>query len=192
MKITEFDITLTEEKILSMLDILEGKEEEVANRLQTVLPVAYEALEPVALLEFESEALYVILSVGQGITDLANSLLEEGNYVGGLLADTIANAYLFEMDEVLGDTIVSLCKEKGKGIATRMEAPTNIPIFMQKKILEVTDATNQAGITIKDSMMFEPIKTMGQIYLLNEDTSHYQNCHTCEGCSNLTCPSRKN
>lgn len=191
MKITEFDIILSEENILSMLDVMEGKEEEIAKRLRDILPKAYEKIHPVALLEFQGEALYALQTVGSEITVWAERLLKEGNYIGGLLADTIANAYIFAMDEALGDTVVSLCKEKGKGIATRMEAPANMPIFMQKKILEITDAQKEAGVTIKDSMMFDPVKTMGQIYLLNEDTSVYQNCHTCEGCGNLTCPSRK-
>ncbi len=191
MKITEFDITLSEETILSMLDIMEGKEEEIVKRLREILPTAYEKLRPVALLEVQGEALYALQTVGKNITEWADSLLSEGNYIGGLLADAIANAYIFAMDEVLGDTIVALCKERGRGITTRMEAPANMPIFMQKKILEITDAEKEAGVTIKDSMMFDPIKTMGQIYLLNEDTTTYQNCHTCEGCGNLNCPSRK-
>ena len=191
MKITEFDITLSEETILSMLDVMEGKEEEIAKRVREILPKAYEKLHPVALFSFQGEALYALQTVGSEITEWADHLLKEGNYIGGLLADTIANAYIFAMDEALGDTVVALCKERGKGITTRMEAPANMPIFMQQKILEITDAKKEAGVTIKDSMMFEPVKTMGQIYLLNEDTSVYQNCHTCEGCGNLTCPSRK-
>ena len=191
MKITEFDITLSEETILSMLDVMEGKEEEIAKRVREILPYAYEKLHPVALFAFQGEALYALQTVGSEITAWADSLLKEGNYIGGLLADTIANAYIFAMDEALGDTVVSLCKERGKGITTRMEAPANMPIFMQKKILEITEAEKEASVTIKDSMMFDPVKTMGQIYLLNEDTTTYQNCHTCEGCGNLTCPSRK-
>lgn len=191
MKITEFDITLSEETILSMLDVMEGKEEEIAKRVREILPYAYGKLHPVALFAFQGEALYALQTVGSEITAWADSLLKEGNYIGGLLADTIANAYIFAMDEALGDTVVSLCKERGKGITTRMEAPANMPIFMQKKILEITEAGKEAGVTIKDSMMFDPVKTMGQIYLLNEDTTTYQNCHTCEGCGNLTCPSRK-
>ena len=191
MKITEFDITLSEETICSMLDIMEGKEEEILRRLREVLPEAYEKLSPIALLEIEGEALYAVLSVGGEITAWANELLGQGEYVKSLLADTIANAYLFAMDETLGDTVVAMCREKGKGIAARLEAPRDMPLFMQKKILEVTDAEKEAGVTIKDSMMLEPIKTMGQVYLLNDDVSSYKNCHTCEGCSNVTCPSRR-
>lgn len=191
MKITEFDIQLEEDHILSMLDIMEGKEEEIRKRLRDILPEAYTHLHPVAIFAFEGEALYGLQTVGSEITDWANQLLEEGEYVKGLLADTIANAYLFAMDEALSDQVVALCKERGKGIATRLEAPKNVPIFMQKKILEVTDGTNQAGITINDSMMLHPIKTMGQVYLLNDDTETYQNCHTCEGCKAENCPSRK-
>lgn len=191
MKITEFDIILSDETILNMLEIEEGREEDVRKRLHEILPEAYEKLQPVALLTFGETALYAVLTVGEEISVWSRQLFDQGNYLGGLLADTIANAYLWAMDDALGDTVVSLCKERGKGIASRLEAGNQMPIFMQKKILEVTDAKEQAGVTIKDSMMLEPIKTMGQIYLLNDDTSVYQNCHTCEGCGHLDCPSRK-
>lgn len=191
MKITEFDITLSEDSILEMLDIMEGKEDEIKKRLQQAMPEIYEHLQPVALYEFEGEALYALLSVGGEITRWANELLAQGEYVKSLLADTAANAYLFAMDEQLGDTVISMCKERGRGIASRLEAPKNMPMFMQKKILEVTKAEELAGVKITDSMMLDPVKTMGQVYLLSDDTTSYQNCHTCEGCGNVDCPSRK-
>lgn len=191
MKITEFDIRLSEEKILSMLDIMEGKEEEIAKRLHEALPEIMEHFRPTALYEIAREALYVLLTLGGEITRWSNELLEKGEYVKSLLADTAANAYLFAMDESMSDTIRNVCIEHKKGIAARLEAPENMPIFMQKKILEVTDAEKLAGVTITQGMMYDPVKTMGQVYLLSDDTSVFQNCHTCEGCSNLTCPSRK-
>lgn len=191
MKITEFDITLSEDSILEMLDIMEGKEDEIKKRLQQAMPEICEHLQPVALYEFEGEALYALLSVGGEITRWANELLAQGEYVKSLLADTAANAYLFAMDEQLGDTVVSMCKERGRGIASRLEAPKNMPMFMQKKILEVTKAEELAGVKINESMMLDPVKTMGQVYLLSDDIMSYQNCHTCEGCGNVDCPSRK-
>lgn len=191
MKITEFDITLSEDSILEMLDIMEGKEDEIKKRLQQAMPEIYEHLHPVALYEFEGEALYALLSVGGEITRWANELLAQGEYVKSLLADTVANAYLFAMDEQLGDTVVSMCKGRGRGIASRLEAPKNMPMFMQKKILEVTKAEELAGVKITENMMLDPVKTMGQVYLLSDDTTSYQNCHTCEGCGNVDCPSRK-
>lgn len=191
MKITEFDITLSEDKVLSMLDIVEGKEDEIKKRLHQALPEIYEYLHPVALFAFEGEALYALLTVGGEVTQWANDLLTQGEYVKSLLADTVANAYLFAMDEVLGDTVVSMCKERGRGIASRLEAPKNMPMFMQEKILEVTKAEELAGVTITETMMLDPVKTMGQVYLLSGDTTTYQNCHTCEGCGNVDCPSRK-
>lgn len=191
MKITEFDIRLSEEKILSMLDIMEGKEEEITRRLHEALPEIIEHFRPAALYEFEGEALYVLLTLGGEITRWANELLEQGEYVKSLLADTAANAYLFAMDESMSETIRTVCLEHKKGIASRLEAPKNIPLFMQKKILEVTDAQELAGVSVTQGMMYDPVKTMGQVYLLSDDTSVFQNCHTCEGCSNVTCPSRK-
>ena len=81
-----------------MLDIMEGKEEEILKRLRDVLPEAYEKLSPIALLKMEGEALYAVLSVGGEITAWANELLARGEYVKSLLEGSTLSGRDFLQD----------------------------------------------------------------------------------------------
>lgn len=206
MIIKDFDIRICKENVLNLIDCYEDSEiyEEVMGEYEEMLPVAYEKIKPAALLEFGSveefelgeyggenkEALFCITSVGSGISQWATQLFGEGNYLGGMLADAMADDYLFQMDHLLADTVIRLCKEKKQGVIRRLEAPQDIPMAAQKKALEVTNGEALAGIHIKESYMYDPVKTTCQVYLLDKDSSNFRIEHDCSKCPNLTCKLR--
>lgn len=207
MIIKEFDIKICRENVLNLIDCYESSDiyEEVIEEYEEMLPIAYKKIEPAALLEFGSveefpmkeygngngEALYCITSVGGKISQWATQLFAEGNYLAGMLADAMADDYLFQMDHLLSETVIRLCRERKCGVMRRLEAPQDIPMEAQKKALEVTDGEALAGIHIKESFMYDPVKTTCQVYLLNEETEQFQIEHDCSKCPNLTCKLRK-
>ena len=206
MIIKDFDIRICKESVLNLIDCYEDSDiyDEVMGEYDEMLPEAYEKIEPVALLEFGGveefelaeytgdgrEALFCITSVGGRISRWATQLFAEGNYLGGMLADAMADDYLFQMDHLLSDTVIRLCKEKKRGVIRRMEAPQDIPMAAQKKALEVTGGEALAGIHIKESYMYDPVKTTCQVYLLDQDSDNFRIEHDCSKCPNLTCKLR--
>lgn len=204
-KRTEFNIEISKESVCAFLDV--GKDspmyEEVLEELEEMLPEAYEKIKPVALLEFGDlegylveadgkpvrEALYGVLSIGREMGEWSARLFAEGDYLKGMLADAIADDYLFQMDTQQTETVVRLCREQGKGIAGRAEAPQDIPMSIQKKAYDTTQAEKE-GIGIRESYMFDPVKTVCQVYLLDGNVKRYHPEHDCSRCDNLTCKHR--
>lgn len=207
MVITDFHIQISKENVCRMLHVEKdsGLYEEIIAEFEEMLPIAYEKIRPVVLLEFGDfdeysrmveeegiiEALYGISTVGEEISKWSSRLFAEGNYLAGMLADAMADDYLFQMDEAVSDTVIRLCKERKRGIVRRLEAPADIPMSIQKKAYDVTDAGKIAGIGIKESYMYDPVKTVCQVYILDRDTSRFYAEHDCSRCPNLGCMMRK-
>ena len=97
MKITDFDIRINKENVLRLIDCYADSPvyDEVSADLEEIIPIAYEMLTPVAVLEFgdfskyetrehgtgERKVLFCIESVGEDISRLAATFFDKGNYV---------------------------------------------------------------------------------------------------------------
>lgn len=205
MKITDFDIKISPENVCAFLDADKTGElyEEILEELEEMLPQAYDMIRPAALLEFGSlegysleadgkkikEALFGIYTVGERMSTWSAGYFAEGDYLRGMLADAIADDCLFQMDRKMEQTVISLCRKKGRGIAGRAEAPQDIPMSVQKRAWEVTRASEE-GIGITGSYMYDPVKTVCQVYLLDENTKRYHPEHDCSRCPNVACRRR--
>ncbi|MCI6468275.1 MULTISPECIES: ASKHA domain-containing protein [Faecalicatena] len=206
MIIKEFDIKICKENVLKLIDCHKDSPiyEEVTEEYEEMLPAVYEKMEPVALLAFESveefqiegagneskEALFCITSIGGRISQWITELFTAGDYLGGMLADAMADDYLFQVDHLLSEVVIRLCREKKRGVMRRLEAPQDISMEVQKKALEVTDGENLAGIRIKESYMYDPVKTTCQVYLLDDQIERFHIKHDCSQCPNLSCKLR--
>ena len=184
----ECDIKISIEDVCRFLDIHKKSDsyEELLEELKEMLPMAYEKIEPMALLEFGSldgytveeegrpikEALFGICTVGKRMAEWSTQLFAEGDYMRGMMADAIADNYLFQMDTAMEQTVIDMCRKQGKGIIRRIEAPQDIPMSIQKRAYDATGA-EQEGIGIKPSFMYDPVKTVCQIYLLDDDTAFH-------------------
>ena len=202
MKRTEFNIEISAENVLESLGVTRQSElyEEMQEELSELLPGAYEKIKPVALLEFGTlkehsvmrngrrmtEVLYGLCSIGHEMSSWSTQLFAEGDYVKGMLVDAIADDYLFQMDRKLEGTVIELCKNKKKGIAGRIEAPKDIPMSIQKEAFLAVHAEKE-GISIKESYMYDPVKTLCLIYLLDEKETRFSPGHDCAQCENLAC-----
>ena len=206
MKITEFAITISKQRVCHLIDADQSSEiyEEILEELEEMLPMAYEKIHPVALLgwgdfteyasfveEAEKEALYEIHTIGAGMSEWATALFQEGNYLGGMLADAIADDYLFQMDEQIQKAVIRMCRERKMGIKRRLEAPQDVPMDIQKKAFDVTEAGKNMGIAIKESYMYDPVKTVCQVYVLDSDHTRFCVEHDCTKCQNVTCKLRR-
>ena len=206
MKITEFDIQICKENVLQLIDCYEDSAlyEEVVEEYEEMLASAYEKIEPVALLEFGSiegidvvnkevqttATLFSITSIGRKMSEWATKLFEEGDYLGGMLADAMADDYLFQMDHHIAADVIKLCKEKKCGVQIRLEAPQDISMEVQRRAWEVTKAEQLVNIEIKESFMYDPVKTTCQVYVLNQNAEQFRIEHNCATCANVSCKMR--
>ena len=206
MKITEFNIEICRENVFALIDCYEDSAtyEDVVEEYEEMLPEAYKKIEPIALLEFGDvegfdlsrygegirQALYCVTSVGAQLSQWSTQLFNEGDYLGGMLADAIADDYLFQMDHQLQPYIIAMFREKKCGVSHRLEAPQDIPMEVQKKALEVTGRENSAGIHVLDSCMYDPVKTTCQVYLTADHSDMFRIHHNCASCPNVGCSLR--
>ena len=205
MKRTDFDIRISAENVCASIGADEKSDlyEEIMDELQEMLPAAYEKIRPEALLEFGSlegysvvkegreikEALFCVCTVGKEMVEWSTRLFAEGNCLGGMLVDAMSDDYLFQMDDALQETVVALCREKGFGIAGRAEAPQDVPMSIQKRAYDVTGAEKE-GIGITSGFMYDPVKTVCNLYLLDDNTERFRPEHDCSTCTNYSCKRR--
>ena len=102
----------------------------------------------------------------------------------------MSDDYLFQMDSELENTVIEFCKKHKKGIAGRAEIPKDIPMDVQKLAYDTVHA-EEYGIDIKQSFMYNPVKTLCSIYLLDDNARRFKPEHDCSICDNIMCKKRK-
>lgn len=206
MKITDFDIRINKENVFMLIDCYPDSPvyETVTEEFEEILPEAYKKLSPAAVLEFGNvgeydfteygdnieEALFCIESVGGEMSLWVTSFFDEGNYLKGMLADAIADDCLFQIDNMLRETVIEMCRERNFGVLGRLEAPQDIPMEFQKIAWKVTNAKEEIGLDILESYMLDPVKSNCQVYILKKDSDEYKTEHDCSKCPRIDCKMR--
>lgn len=133
------------------------------------------------------EAIYVLVTVGQAISDYSTRMFQEGDYVKGMLADAMADAALFSLEADIKKELKKACAEWKRGVKKRLEAPQDIAMTIQKEAFLQTGAGEQLGMELTQGYMFRPLKTSSQIYVTTEDMEAFRVQHNCRTCPNVTC-----
>ena len=136
------------------------------------------------------KAIYILLSLGNRLTEQCNKCFSENLYLKGMLLDAIADHYLFQMEHALQGDVREISKGHGVGIEKRLEVSQELPIAYQKMICDALNAEDY-GISLKESYMLEPIKSMTYLLLMCEDESVFCVEHKCRDCDNRGCKMRK-
>ncbi len=142
---------------------------------------------PYAAVCIENMRAYCLLTLGSSVSDYTRSLFDRGEGMRGLLADAMADEYLFALDAELSEHIKLLCAKNGWGVKERLSAPEDFPLSEQKIIAEKT-GIDDVGVT--EAFMLEPVKSMGYILEFTDDKNIFNAQHDCSKCSNFNCPRR--
>jgi len=140
--------------------------------------------------EKEKKALYVLFTLGKQVTTYVDLLFAENNYVQGLVVDAIADDYLFQMDRELQKEIKKICISRKLHIVRRLEAPTHIPMEIQKVAYDICNAKNELNLEINESYMFDPIKTLCLVFEVREGVGEFALDHDCRKCDKMDCQKR--
>lgn len=206
MKVTDFTVKINKKNVFSQIDCYEDSPvyDEVDREYHEIIEQIYEKIDARALLEFGdisdydvseygdgiTEALFCIVTVGGKISEWITGLFEQGEYVKAMLADAAVDDYLFQMENQLKEKIIQMCRQAKRGVIRRLEAPQDIDMSVQKKALEVTNAEQEIGLTVKESYMYSPVKTVCQVFLLDDKAEEYRIEHDCSKCPNVQCKMR--
>ena len=212
-KITDFEITINQDNVFLLMECSKDSKiyAQVVEEFEELFEESYKKIEPVALLaigdlgEFEDkiknmqidrneevlQGIIAITSIGPRMSEWSTQLFKEGDYLKGMLVDAMADDYLFQMSAYLKPFIVEMCLEGNWGVDRRLEAPHDVPMDIQERAWELTNAKELAGIDIKKSFMYNPVKTTCNIFLLKENSKVFHLAHNCSTCPNLNCKLRK-
>lgn len=138
----------------------------------------------------DMDAVFLLLTIGQEISDYSTRAFAEGDYVKGLMSDAMADAALFSLEAGSQRELKNACRDWNIGISRRLEAPQDLSMEIQKEALLQTEAGQLLGLTITEGYMYRPLKTSCNVFVTTEDTSVFRSGHNCRKCPNLTCSFR--
>lgn len=137
-----------------------------------------------------SPVVYSILTVGGKLSAYSTEMFRQDEYVKGMLADSLASAYLFAMEKEAFFLLKQECAERHWGISKRLEVPADLPIETQMMIFRECEADRSLGMKISTGYMFEPVKSNGIIFELSKDESLFRTQHDCSKCTAKNCKMR--
>lgn len=206
MKITKFHIQLSKDEILRSLDCYADNSlyEEFSEEYDVCVDKVHALEKACALVVMDTipkiagiaeewigkRAVFVLLTLGDKVTQESAKLFQQGDYLSGMLINTIADYYLFHMEQEVTNYLEQICKEEQIGIERRLEIPEELPMEIQKVICTATKAS-ELGIQVNEHYMLNPIKTMTYVYLISENTNEFRVEHNCNSCNIKDCMIKK-
>ena len=202
----EFNMELSANKVLGMIGCYPGSslygemEEEFEELMNILKPGICPKMAfvsgvitpemPYIGLEKGTEVIYLLSTIGPSTERHSTGFFQQGDYVKGMMADKLADAYLFSMEAKMMEAVKAYCADIHKGISKRLEAPSDMPMIAQKMIFNAVDARATLGLDIIESYMYNPVKSIGQIYVLTDDEKVFKAQHDCRSCKNMKCNMR--
>lgn len=189
--------------VYSLLDLNEESPvyEEVVSAYEELLPVAAGMMVPQGRIGFGelchevknvplgSKVAYVLVSLGQEIGSYCSRLMEEGNYLEGMLVDAMADSCLFNLEKQWQPVLKQACAGQRLGVRARIAIPQEIPMKVQETVCRALHG-EEIGVGITSGYMLSPVKTTCEVFALTDDETVFESQHDCSKCENTTCKIR--
>lgn len=203
---TDFEITIKKEEVFHIMDCYEDSPvyDIVEEEYEEWEPEFARFVSPVASIVWDTcdrtygredlagseEVFFVLQSVGNRFSEESTKLFAEGNTLGAMMLDAMADAALNELNRLVSAWLREICGERHIGILRRLEPTMQIPIEAQEWILHKTEAQERFGIGVTSGYMFDPVKTIGYVLLSTGDTEVFKDTHNCRLCDRKDCKMR--
>lgn len=138
-----------------------------------------------------TDVLYVIATVGAKLSEFSSELFAGDAYVDGMLADAMADSMLFEMERQWNEDLKQFCRQQHIGIKKRMEAPTELPLHVQRTAFDYLHAQEMLDMRITSAHMYEPVKSVCVVFQVSDDSCQFHAEHDCNKCPAVNCSMRK-
>jgi len=119
-------------------------------------------------------------------------LFERGEYLLGMLLNTIADHLLFDAVEKMGDEIAEVLSHKGLYLKSRKEP--GCPSVALEEVALILDSIKRAydvDIHLTEGFMMEPVKAVAHYYELDSNPSSFMSGEACSSCGRDLCNYRK-
>lgn len=206
-KITEFNIKLNRETVFHLIDCYQDSPiyDEVIDEYNKLENEAYQLIKPAAFIKFGSlpdklatnalnggaPVIFVLLTIGNEIAERGTTYFDKGDYLSEMLINSMADTYLFQLDDIIQKIVQDECSARHLGIALRLDAPENIPMSAQKIILDEIKASEDLQMDVTEGFMFTTVKTTGYILVLTDEENTYHAHQNCRICKAVNCKMRK-
>lgn len=186
--ITSFDLMLKKERIFRTAECYSGMPS--YRKAEKIYPEIVQglrkAVSPCAWIYFGKAHWYCLLTLGREAEPYVVSCAKD-TLLKGLLADKAAEELLFSMDEAVAAAVKAECRRREVGIKRRLEAPGQLPWKAQQIILKKIEKNQHTGVTVSDSYVFHPPRSMGYILELTHNQDCFAAVHDCSTCKNEEC-----
>jgi hypothetical protein len=126
-----------------------------------------------------------IATAGPGPEELSRTLLNEGNYLEGYLVDLIGSVLVELVADQVQDNIKEMADSMGVHITNRYSpGHCSWDVDDQQKLFNLFPQ-GFCGITLSDSSLMSPIKSVSGVIGMGSSVSYREN--TCEICSMKEC-----
>lgn len=136
------------------------------------------------------KAIYTVISVGRDISYKSSQYFKNSEYMKGMICDAIADIALFSLDEQVKLAVKQFSFERKYGVLTRIEAPQDIPMQINKEAWNLLELKKYMDVNITSGLMFDPVKTSCNIFILTDDLKQCNMDHDCSKCPNVNCKMR--
>jgi len=140
------------------------------------------------LLHSVNYALFIV-SAGPGPENLARSLMSEGKYLEGYIADLVASALVDSAADQIQEQVRNFAQKQGVNITNRYSPGyCSWNVVEQQKLFSLFPE-GCCGISLSESSLMSPVKSISGIIGLGPDVKYSD--YTCEICPMGDCAFRK-
>ncbi len=173
---------------------------------ETILDKAYSLVQPKGVIitgeipdffylrekENFRSGVFCIATLGKDISEESSSLFSAGEYLEGLLLNTIADQMLINLTTAMyQEKILPFVRKKEDGISYRyIPGCQNVPIEYQKHILDLVGSEAKNEISITEGMMLVPVKSTAYFYVTDKSLPIRINDRDCRKCDMKDCKYR--
>ncbi len=136
-----------------------------------------------------NQAAFFLCTAGEGFTQMANRLNEQGDIMEAYIMDAIGSLTVEKaMDKIQGELKTQVGKN-GLKISNRYSPGyCNWPLSDQKTLFDLI-GENTTGISLTDSCLMIPRKSVSGVIGIGQELKHHN--YGCAICNNATCIYRK-
>jgi len=141
------------------------------------------------MLRHSAYYVFFVVTAGPEPEDLARTLMAEGNYLEGYIADLVASAMVDSAADQIQEQVRKIAIEGGMSITNRYSPGyCSWKVEEQQKLFSLLPE-GCCGISLSESSLMSPVKSISGIIGMGAEVSYRD--YTCEICSMLHCQFRR-
>lgn len=207
IQLTDFKLKGNRDKIFKVLDchVDSPVYEEMIEIYGKVLREATELADPKAAIYIEEndnthsmeelreckEVIYSCLTVGESLPQIVMEKFSQGDYLEGMILDSIADHFTFEIFDDVYSMIYDYLKENNLGTVRLSPGERGFDIKHHEVLKEKLQMESTIGVDITESYMLYPVKSTSSVFVVDEGIRLTKKLHECRKCSDLTCKWRQ-